>query len=201
MARLRQKLDRVARSAQATPALRAEVAKLDTEFGEVLRTFDALLQLAEIEGSARRQDRVDLADLAERVLEALRPDIEGGGRTLASHVQQAEVKGDGDLIAQALVNILENAAQHTPVGAQIELRVDASPSPRVLVRDDGPGIPDDLRGVALAPFGRLEASRSTPGSGLGLAIVASVAFRHGARLELADAGPGLQVSILFPLAG
>jgi signal transduction histidine kinase len=201
MTRLRQKLDRVARSAQATPTLRAEVARLDAEFCEILRTFDALLQLAEIEGRPRPDAPVDLGDVAEKVLDALRPDIESGGRTLAAHVQRAEVKGDRDLIAQALVNILENAAQHTPPGARIELRVDADPAPRVLVRDDGPGIPADQRDTALAPLGRLEASRSSPGAGLGLAIAASVAVRHGAQLELGDAHPGLQVSMSFPRAG
>jgi len=68
----------------------------------------------------------------------------------------------------------------------------------VRVRDNGLGIAADQRDTALAPLGRLEASRSTPGSGLGLAIAASVATWHGAQLELADAEPGLEVSIAFP---
>jgi signal transduction histidine kinase len=68
----------------------------------------------------------------------------------------------------------------------------------VRVRDNGLGIAADQRDTALAPLGRLEASRSTPGSGLGLAIAASVASWHGAQLELADAEPGLEVSIAFP---
>jgi signal transduction histidine kinase len=50
----------------------------------------------------------------------------------------------------------------------------------------------------LQRFHRLETSRTSPGSGLGLPIVAAVAKRHGARLALADAGPGLKAMLVFP---
>jgi signal transduction histidine kinase len=197
--RLGQKLDRLGRKAETAPAIAAEVRRLEDDFQEIIRTFDALLQLAEIEGRRRPDGRVDLAAVAERVADALRPDIEASGRVLAARLESAEVAGDTDLLAQALANLLENALRHTPAGARIEVSVlTEDGAPRLLVRDDGPGIAPDLRERALAPFGRLEASRSTPGSGLGLAIAASVATRHGARLELGDARPGLEVSIAFP---
>jgi signal transduction histidine kinase len=201
LARLRHKLGRLGRAANADPAVVAEVERLDDDFQEILRTFDALLQLAEIEGSARPEGLVDLNEVAARIVEALRPDIEDSGRSLEARMQAAQVAGDTDLLAQALANLLENALRHTPPGSHIELSVEAEGgAPTVRVRDNGPGIPAELRGLALAPLGRLEASRSTPGSGLGLAIAASVAQRHGARLELADAAPGLDVSIAFPPA-
>ncbi|HEX5265069.1 MAG TPA: HAMP domain-containing sensor histidine kinase [Phenylobacterium sp.] len=199
MTRLRQKLERLGRAAQASPAVAAEVRRLDADFLEILRTFDALLQLAEIEGSSRPTDLIDLTEVAGRVTEALRPDIEDSGRSLEALMESVQIQGDTDLVAQAVLNLLENALRHTPAGTHIELRVeDNAGAPRVLVRDNGPGIPPAQRDTALAPLGRLEASRSTPGSGLGLAIASSVAAWHGARLELADAAPGLEVSISFP---
>ncbi|THD60979.1 HAMP domain-containing sensor histidine kinase [Phenylobacterium sp.] len=199
MTRLRQKLERLARTAEATPAVAAEVRRLDAEFMEILHTFDALLQLAEIEGSAAPETLIDLTEVAERVAEALRPDIEDSGRALDAHMEKARVRGDTDLVAQALANLLENALRHTPAGTRIELAVEENGgAPKLVVRDNGPGIAADQRDLALAPLGRLEASRSTPGSGLGLAIASSVATWHGARLELTDAGPGLEVSIAFP---
>lgn len=199
LTRLRQKLERLGRETRSTPGLAAQVQRLDAEFMEILRTFDALLQLAEIEGSARPQDLVNLTDVTERVTEALRPDIEDGGRTLQAVMEPATVRGDSDLVAQAVVNLLENAARHTPAGTQIVVRVEANRgAPSLQVRDNGPGIPDSLKNLALAPWGRLEASRSASGSGLGLAIVASIAERHGAQLELCDAGPGLEARLLFP---
>jgi hypothetical protein len=199
LTRLRHKLERLGRAAQATPAIADEVRKLDGDFLEILRTFDALLQLAEIEGSPRPEGLIDLTEVAGRVSEALRPDIEDSGRTLEAQMECVQVKGDVDLVAQAIANLLENALRHTPAGTQIELRVeDNAGAPRLLVRDNGPGIAAEHRDTALAPLGRLESSRSTPGSGLGLAIASSVAVWHGARLELADAAPGLEVSISFP---
>ncbi|THD65929.1 hypothetical protein [Phenylobacterium sp.] len=62
----------------------------------------------------------------------------------------------------------------------------------------GAGIPDSLKTLALAPWERLEASRSASGSGRGVPTAASIADRHGAQLELADAGPGLDARLLFP---
>ena len=202
MSRLRQKLERLGRAASATPEIRAAVRRLDGDFIEILRTFDALLQLAEIEGGPRADEVVDLTEVAGRVAEAYRPDIEDSGRSLTACIEPAAVLGDADLVAQAISNLLENALRHTPQGSRIELSVTgaAGAAPRLVVRDDGPGIPSELREAALAPFGRLEASRSTPGSGLGLAIASSVAQRHDARLELSDAAPGLQVAISFPAA-
>jgi signal transduction histidine kinase len=197
--RLGQKLERLGRAAEQTPAIAEQAHRLEDDFQEIIRTFDALLQLADIEGRLRPEHLVDLAAVADRVTEALRPDIEASGRTLLARLQPSTVAGDTDLLAMALANLLENALRHTPPGASIEVLVgDRSGAPRLLVRDDGAGIPPELHAQALAPFGRLEASRSTPGSGLGLAIAASVATRHGGRLELADAGPGLEVSIAFP---
>ena len=196
--RVRQKLERLARATEQTPAVAEEVRRLEVDFLEIIHTFDALLQLAEIEGRLRPQSRVDLAAVAERVAEALRPDIEESGRSLETRLEAAAVAGDTDLLAQALANLLENALRHTPEGSRIAVEVQSGDAPRLLVRDDGPGIPAALRERALAPFGRLEASRTTPGSGLGLAIAASVATRHGGRLELGDAGPGLEVAIAFP---
>jgi signal transduction histidine kinase len=199
--RARQKVERLARAAHAAPALAADIQRLEMDILEIIRTFDALLQLAEIEGRLRPESLVDLTAVAERVTEALRPDIEDSGRVLETRLEATQVAGDTDLLAQALANLLENALRHTPPGARIEVQVQSlAGAPRLLVRDDGPGIPRELRERALAPFGRLEASRSTPGSGLGLAIAASIALRHGGRLELGDAAPGLEAAIAFPPA-
>ncbi|MBS0361553.1 MAG: HAMP domain-containing histidine kinase [Proteobacteria bacterium] len=201
LTRLRQKLERLGRTVEATPAVAEEVRRLDAEFVELLHTFDALLQLAEIEGAAAPEDLIDLTEVAERVAEALRPDIEDSGRVLEARIETAQVRGDTGLVAQAVANLLENALRHTPAGTRIELQVAQNDgAPRLSVRDNGPGIAADQRDLALAPLGRLEAARSTPGSGLGLAIASSVATWHGARLELADARPGLEVSIAFPAA-
>ena len=100
-----------------------------------------------------------------------------------------------------MANLIDNAARHTPAGTTIAVKVQAAPTPRLVVQDDGPGIAPEHRGEVLRPLVRLEASRHLPGSGLGLSIVAAIATRHAARLELADAHPGLSASLTFGESG
>ena len=70
--------------------------------------------------------------------------------------------------------------------------------PRVIVADNGPGIPAEERDKVFHRLYRLEKSRSTPGSGLGLSLVAAIAELHGARITLGNKNPGLIVRIDFP---
>jgi signal transduction histidine kinase len=70
--------------------------------------------------------------------------------------------------------------------------------PVISISDDGPGIPADQHEQVFKRFYRLEQSRYTPGNGLGLSLVAAVAHLHGARIEMADNGPGLQFKLWFP---
>ncbi|WP_374572098.1 ATP-binding protein [Phenylobacterium sp.] len=201
LTRVRHRLERLETAAADRPDLAEAVRQIDGDLAEILRTFDAMLQLADIESAGALPGTTDLADVAARVAEAFRPDIEESGRFLETRLGEAKVAGDADLLAQLVANLLENAMRHTPPGTRITLDVDeAGGRPRLSVTDDGPGVPADLHTAALAPFGRLEASRSTPGSGLGLSIAAAVAMRHRAQLSLCDARPGLQVVTVFPTA-
>ncbi len=201
LTRFNQKLERLRSAAGVDPAMLRAIGGLEDDVSEILRTFDALLQLSEIEAADRgAQNKIaDLAEVAARVGEAYRPDIEDSGRSLIIDVRPALVNGDGDLLAQGLANLLENALRHTHKGAQVQLTVNALPEGAELcVQDDGPGIAPEQRQRALRPFVRLEPSRSSGGSGLGLAIVAAVAARHAARLSLEDAAPGLRIGLCFP---
>ena len=99
------------------------------------------------------------------------------------------------VLRRALSNLISNAVKYTPPGGRIKVHV-ATPT-TLEVRDSGPGIPQADRARVLDRFVRLDASRGTPGSGLGLSLVAAVARLHGATVELADAGPGLRVTLRF----
>lgn len=207
LTRLRQKIERLTLEARADPALLAAIRGLDGDVGEILRTFDAMLQLSEIEsmgrdGRGRAVAINDLAEIASRVAEAFRPDIEDSGRALQVRVRPALVRADGRLLAQAVSNLLENALRHTPIGSVIQLAVETSADEASLwVEDNGPGVPEADRAAVLKPFVRLEPSRRMAGSGLGLSIVAAIAARHQARLSLEDAAPGLRVRLVFASEG
>lgn len=170
--------------------------------GEIIRIFDAITRLSEIEaGTAKKRfTAVDLAAVLEKVADAYRPDVEDSGH----HLRVAEsvpcsVFGDEDLLSQALANLIENAMHHTPPGTQIELSAFSRSGSSVLeVSDNGPGVSPVDRERIVKPFMRLDQSRTTPGSGLGLSLVAAIARLHGAQLDFSDARPGLRISLVFP---
>jgi signal transduction histidine kinase len=204
LTRFGQKLERLKREFAGDHKVSDAVGGLEADVDEILRMFDALLQLSEIQSAeqAPQTKAADLRVVATHVADAYRPDIEESGRTLKVRAESAVVAGDGDLLAQAVANLLENALRHTPKGSRILLTVTPSTEAVELsVEDDGPGIPMEQRERALKPFVRLEPSRNTPGSGLGLAIVAAIAARHQAVLSIENAAPGLRVSLRFALAG
>jgi signal transduction histidine kinase len=168
---------------------------------EILRIFDALLRLSEIEaGGARdRMRATDLAAVAEKVTDAYRPDVEDIGQSLNLRIIASRpVMGDADLLAQAIANLVENAMWHAPAGTEITVRIDADESSvKLTVSDDGPGIAESDRSRVLQPFVRLDPSRTTRGSGLGLSLVSAIASFHGAKLSLGDGSPGLIVCLEF----
>jgi len=106
--------------------------------------------------------------------------------------------GDGTLLTQALINLVENALRHTEPQTDIILGISKCPQGcSIIVSDNGPGIPESERENVLKRLYRLETSRTTSGNGLGLSLVAAIAKLHGANLELSDNSPGLFIAIHF----
>jgi two-component system OmpR family sensor kinase len=108
---------------------------------------------------------------------------------------------DGDRLTQAVMNLADNAANHTPDGGTIGIGSAAHGDEVLLwVRDRGPGVPDAEQERIFEPFQRgAGAHRRYRGAGLGLAIVRAVAEAHGGRVELsARAGEGARFAIAIP---
>ena len=201
LSHVRQTLE-IAETATTAEARGAAIAAATQGVAAALRVFDAMLRLAAIDagGTKARFASVDLDEMADRVVDAYRPEIESSGRKLTFvPAGGARLTGDGDLLAQALANLLENALKHSRLGAGIDVRVhhDALAT-SLIVQDDGPGIPASLIASALRPFARLDAARSTPGAGLGLPIAEAIARLHGGSLVLEDATPGLRAALRLP---
>jgi signal transduction histidine kinase len=122
----------------------------------------------------------------------------------------ARVKGNRELISQALANLVDNAIKYVEPqgeainGATPQIVVKAmNEGERILltVADNGPGIPEPDRARVVERFVRLEQSRSQPGSGLGLSLASAVARLHGGELTLEDNQPGLKSVIALPRGG
>ncbi len=165
----------------------------------LIRIFDALLRIARVESMSPEtgMDRVDVSALAEEMAELYAPVCEDEGGALKLEAEPELVAlGNRELVAQALVNLIENALKYgRPTdGSPLEITVSAKrDKDRIGIRvaDNGPGIGREDRGRVQNRFVRLEASRTAPGYGLGLSLVKAIARLHGSSLELDDAAPGL----------
>lgn len=206
LARLRGKLGAIAVKPEAGP-VEAELADAMAESDNILAMFGAILRIVEVEGGETRPhfQPLDLAGLADDTAQSVEAMVTNGGHILQlGPWQAAPVHGDRHLLIQLVVNLVENAVNHTPVGTTISVMVSREDASAVLVvEDDGPGIAKAERALALRRFGRLDASRHRPGHGLGLSLVAAVIRLHLGQLQLDDAGSdsgsGLRVTVRLPL--
>jgi hypothetical protein len=153
----------------------------------------------------------DAAEIVQDVGELYEPLAEEHGLKLKVEADApAPVKGNRELVSQALANLIDNAIKYAqpngkePNGQPAEIVVQAlGAGDRILlsVADRGPGIPEADRPRVVERFVRLEQSRSQPGSGLGLSLASAVARLHGGELTLEDNAPGLKSSIALPRGG
>jgi len=204
LARLRNGLESGLRHDLPRDQRDAAIEQAISRSDEVLSLFSALLRLSEIEAGQLQQAFccVDLARLTREMGDSYALAIADGGRHLICDLaEEAVVFGDRELLAQALINLLDNAQIHTPPGTLIEMTLRrVGTRVRLAVADNGPGVPAPDRLRLTRRFARMDTSRSRPGHGLGLSLVAAICNIHHARLEIADNRPGLAVSLDFALA-
>jgi signal transduction histidine kinase len=187
--------------AEYREALEATIAESD----QLIRTFNAILMISRLEAgySAESVTKVDLADAVRDVVELYEPAAEDVGVALEASVEgNFVVVGNRELIGQALSNVVDNAIKYS-AGATENPRVGVSVDHtghefRLVVADNGPGIPEADRQRATERFVRLEESRSQPGSGLGLSFAKAIMRFHGGKLDLSSNNPGLSVTMVFP---
>jgi two-component system, OmpR family, sensor kinase len=152
-------------------------------------------------GRARPHELVDLADVLREVAGELTP--LATTHRLSLRAEHAVVLGVRDDLHRLVLNLIDNALRHTPDGTHITAITGTRQGSAVLiVEDDGPGIPPELRDHVFERFARGPA-RDVPGSGLGLAIVRAVAESHGGSvtLQLPAEGQGARFAVRMPLAG
>jgi hypothetical protein len=213
LTRLRNRAEQALRVAQSEPEYRAALEGTIEESDGLIQTFNALLMIARAESGQARDDMTefDAAEIAQDIGELYEPLAEEKGIALKVEADlPARLKGNRELISQALANLVDNAIKYVEPqgepanGVTPEIVVRAmNDGDRILlaVADNGPGIPAEDRARVVERFVRLEQSRSQPGSGLGLSLASAVARLHGGELVLADNEPGLKSIIALPRGG
>jgi len=212
LTRLRNRCEQALRGSAGVDDYRAALESTIAESDDLIRTFDALLMIARAEAGQARDNMTefDAAEIARDVGELYEPlaDEKGIALTVDAPVA-APVRGNRELVSQALANLIDNAIKYAGPNGEVngtpaEIVVKAgNDGDRIAlsVADRGPGIAEADRGRVVERFVRLEQSRSEPGSGLGLSLAAAVARLHGGELKLEDNHPGLRSTIALPRAG
>jgi two-component system OmpR family sensor kinase len=158
------------------------------------RLVSDLLLLARADaGRLAAHHRCDLAEIAGDAAVEAAP-LMGGRQFVIDNDRPLRVEGSSDELHRMILNLLDNAARHTPDGATIELKLSQQGEDAVVeVADDGPGIPQALRTQIFDRFVRGEGPADTArgtGTGLGLAIVSAVAASHGGSVEATESASG-----------
>nr|WP_216668992.1 ATP-binding protein [Paraburkholderia xenovorans] len=197
-------IERSRRHARTSEEYQAALDETFMEATGMLRTFNALLRISEIENGVRREGftTVDLAAVATDVFEYYEPAAEDKDiqfQLTRSTDAPYSMEGDPGLLFEALANLVENAIKFAMPGGHVSVALDVdSQGLHVTVRDDGPGIAPGERDAVVTRFYRGEASRHTPGNGLGLSLTYAVARMHGMDMRFEDVATGCTVRLLKP---
>jgi two-component system OmpR family sensor kinase len=177
--------------------LEREIERLDSLISQVLR-------LARLHGTDAPFAR-ETFDLDELIDEVVRDaNFEGAVKHCKVRLQgaaAAAVNGNRELLRSAIENVLRNAVRYSPQDAPVDVSITRESGVVILIRDQGPGVPDkDLERI-FEPFYRVAESRDrdTGGEGIGLAITAQVMKAHGGSARAANARRGgLEVRLSLP---
>jgi signal transduction histidine kinase len=204
LTRVRATLERGRNNARTLDELQLAVDRAMAGIDQSLAIITALLRIAEIEHGRRLSafGQVHLADILHEVAELYDPVAEN--RKIDLDVEASDdgglVRGDRDLLFEAIANLIDNAIKFTPEGGRVDLRLLVRPGEIVIrVADTGPGIEDSERALVTRRFYRSDKSRQTKGMGLGLSLVAAIVKLHGFRFTIGGS-PGCIAEIACPHA-
>jgi two-component system OmpR family sensor kinase len=188
------------------PDRESGLRSIEAQVMRLSRLTADLRKVADVAGSDLDRRPVDVAALLEEAIEIAGGQPAAADRRLSVDLGAAPlppVMGDADLLAQAVVNLVDNAIKYTSPGDRIEVRAREAPGGVALeVADTGPGVPDQDLPHIWEDLYRSPDARTVPGSGLGLALVRAVVERHGGTVEAQSwVGHGTVVRILLPSAG
>jgi len=166
-----------------------------------------LLDMARLQGRDVRVEKEwqSYEELVGAALGALRDALAGHRIVVADLSALPLIECDAVLMDRVLCNLLENAAKYTPAGTEIRIRAELfEEEVRLVVEDDGPGVPSGSERQIFEKFTRGERESVTTGVGLGLAVCEAIVQAHGGRIWVEPvrqvAQPGAGIGARFVVA-
>ena len=206
LTRLRNRAEEALAGKKAGPEYREALEDIIGESDQLIRTFNAILMISRLEAGYSTENLEDLpvAPIVRDVAEMYEPVAEdANGKLTLGALDEVVLHINRELVGQTVSNLVDNAIKYASCEereANVSLAMERDANwVRIIVADNGPGIPEEKREQATERFVRLEESRTQPGSGLGLSLAKAVMKLHGGALRLESNEPGLRAVLEFPL--
>lgn len=186
-------------AAQDEAALRAAAAEALEQLDKAIAAVAALLRVGEIENrpGSRRFGQIDLSGICADLFEFYEP--LGRAKSISMVLEAASpvlIEGDGDLMREALSNLIDNAIKYTPEGGAIHVMAGMeSGRPIIRVCDNGAGVALEERERIFDRYFRADRANPSRGSGVGLSIATAIAHLHGLDLRVVDNSPGARFEL------
>jgi len=186
-------------AARDEAALRAAAAEALEQLDKAIAAIAALLRVGEIENrpGSRRFGQIDLSGICTDLFEFYEP--LGRAKSISMDLEAASpvlIEGDGDLMREALSNLIDNAIKFTPEGGTVRVMAGMeSGRPVIRVCDNGAGVASAERERIFDRYFRAERTNLSRGSGVGLSIATAIAHLHGLDLRVVDNNPGARFEL------
>jgi PAS domain S-box-containing protein len=189
------------------PQMASDAKKMiDRQLAHMARLLDDLLDVSRVTRGVLeiRRDQLDLREIIESAVAAVRPLAEAAHQELAMSVSAEPllVSGDAVRLAQVIGNLLHNATKYTPAGGHIAVTAAVAGDEVVVsVKDDGVGIAPEAIGSIFDLFVQLDpaGTRAVGGLGIGLSLARDLVRLHGGKIEAHSAGRGLGSEFILHL--
>lgn len=198
---------------QKNPQSMAELDRIELEAEQLNELIAQILTLSRLNAGTQplRSQSIPLDKLLDEVLERIRYERQSDPEVInLVRSESIELEGDSSMIGSVLENVIRNAIKYSPLGKQVDVELfsrfanhDAKTCQAVvLVRDYGPGVPDEEINRIFEPFYRVGEARDrdSGGYGLGLAIARQFVSLHDGRMTASNCDDeGLMVEISLPV--
>ncbi len=180
------------------------LANIDRETSRLDRLVERILTFSRLNREVELHlERVDVGAIVADTVELFRPLAAQNGTTIVLEAGgQAVASVDTDMLRQVVINLLDNAVKYGPPGQTVRVQLTRSdPVVRLVVTDEGSGVPQEERATIFRPFhrGSVSTRSGTGGGGIGLAIVARIVQAHGGTVSVTDtAGGGAAFTVEIP---
>ena len=186
--------------------MREQLALMSTHVRALGALIDDLFELSRLESGDVHwsMQQVQLDQLVQETIDAMRPHAEAGGVAVRAQLDQrlTPAQGNPEQLQRALFNLIQNAIRHTPPDGSVVIRAEPArgATVEVEVADTGAGIDPGLDGRIFEPFvqGPSRVAGQNGSAGLGLAIARGIVAAHGGRIWVASSGPGTRIRFSLP---